>query len=266
MFLNTVMALAAVIHLSNGAGRIYKAFDSLSSYDAAQAVCDNNYGTTLATVIDRADLFWLYYAMDSAGIDSSDVHGTQMFIGLNDRDNEGVFRWIDETSCPFTGTNIDGIYTCLPPSQSDCAVNDNGDCSSFASYLPQWNSGEPSNSNNEDYGIIAFGSSYTDVSLNDGHGGSGDSRFFACNYPLNPLLANDKEYLQNIFKNEEDYQLFLNGNDELSIVGFNNKNDLVNNYESYIIGSIIVIMIISIMVYYVNKNKNKLQNEYQPLV
>jgi len=170
--------------MSYGIGRYYVAIPQLKTYADAQLYCDNNYGTTLATVVDEFDALQLYIARVQAGITENSVHGVQLFVGLQDRDNEGIFRYIDGTACPFSGTNKYDIRTCLPPSQGDCATNNNGDCSSFASYVPQWNGGEPNNANNEDCVIMTPGYSGGKVSvgINDGGCFEPNTRYFACNW------------------------------------------------------------------------------------
>eukprot|EP01083_Nonionella_stella_P316537 1148307_1 len=72
----------------------YIAVNQYMNWTDADAYCQSQYGTRLATITDDAS------AQALVAVRNADIPGDYNWIGLNDRANAGVYEWLDETPCP----------------------------------------------------------------------------------------------------------------------------------------------------------------------
>eukprot|EP01084_Bolivina_argentea_P057392 104852_1 len=106
------------------ARRYYLVYDSSTTYnwDEAQTYCETRYGTNLATAKTQQELNELISMRDR--VFDTNVY---LFIGLNDKNEEGVFEWISGEECDPIA-NADGTL-----------------CVTY------WKQGEPSNSGGNEH-------------------------------------------------------------------------------------------------------------------
>ena len=81
-----------------------------NTWQNANQYCQDNYGTTLATITSQDDRDAAQAALQAAG-------SGWAWIGLNDLTTQGTWQWVDGTDCSYAG----------------------GDCKND----PFWNPGEP---------------------------------------------------------------------------------------------------------------------------
>eukprot|EP00486_Rosalina_sp_Unknown_P007461 CAMPEP_0201575448 /NCGR_PEP_ID=MMETSP0190_2-20130828/20659_1 /ASSEMBLY_ACC=CAM_ASM_000263 /TAXON_ID=37353 /ORGANISM="Rosalina sp." /LENGTH=270 /DNA_ID=CAMNT_0048005095 /DNA_START=249 /DNA_END=1062 /DNA_ORIENTATION=+ len=95
--------------------------DHINSYDAANAYCQNNYGTTLASISkdDSDDLSALRAAIESVNSPQFDEH---VFIGAryDSTPTESKWKWADGTDAPFSDETYFTGYFNGPPSVRGC--------------------------------------------------------------------------------------------------------------------------------------------------
>eukprot|EP01083_Nonionella_stella_P073465 198649_1 len=97
--LQNILLLSALIITSSCYHLVY---DNSTSYNwnEAQSFCQSSYGTNLATAQTQQELNELI-SMRDAVFDSN----VYLYIGLNDQNEEGIFKWISGESCD---PNADG--------------------------------------------------------------------------------------------------------------------------------------------------------------
>eukprot|EP01084_Bolivina_argentea_P192165 329955_1 len=107
--------------------RKYILVEEQKTYEEAEVYCQMSFGTHLATIITTNDLY------NVAGLMKSFY--SQVYIGLNDRDNETVWKWLDGTSCNYvveTGLCIDDNHWAINTDNTEPNNDNNGeDCGVF---------------------------------------------------------------------------------------------------------------------------------------
>ena len=119
-------------------------------WQEANDYCLSKYRTYLATIITDADIAIAQY------LQNSEVYGKdELWVGLTDSNNEGIWIWIDGTSCNYT--------------QSGLCIDDK-----------HWEDNEPNDAgqDGEDHAELS-----TDGNFNDDNR---DFNMFLCNNPLYP--------------------------------------------------------------------------------
>eukprot|EP01084_Bolivina_argentea_P276463 471727_1 len=136
--------------------KCYNFVQQLANWQEAQDYCLANYGAPLATITTEAEYQQALRDINGSRLDT--------FIGLNDRDTEGLWQWIDGTDCSYTITGL-----CTDDSH--------------------WSPNEPNDSGTEDCGVInpvGYGNKYNDLHCNS-------DCYFLCNPPntkcVNTLLT-----------------------------------------------------------------------------
>ena len=95
-------------------GRQYYVVEGATTYDDSQQSCQDTYGTDLATITTNADMADAIYIMDYNQI-------TRAWIGLNDRNSEGIFLCMFYFFVFILATNSQTTLTCYK-----IKVNGNG--------------------------------------------------------------------------------------------------------------------------------------------
>eukprot|EP01083_Nonionella_stella_P242721 846425_1 len=120
--------------------------------------CQNNFGSTLATVRSAEDKANLRDAFIAAGLTPGSDH---VWIGLNDRLRQGDFEWWDGTSCLHPGVGYTGAVI------NKC--------------IDYWNTNEPNgNEGQEDCTEVWFQNGVT-LTANDSPCDNTYDRYTACN-------------------------------------------------------------------------------------
>eukprot|EP00486_Rosalina_sp_Unknown_P000341 CAMPEP_0201566810 /NCGR_PEP_ID=MMETSP0190_2-20130828/6897_1 /ASSEMBLY_ACC=CAM_ASM_000263 /TAXON_ID=37353 /ORGANISM="Rosalina sp." /LENGTH=491 /DNA_ID=CAMNT_0047986041 /DNA_START=104 /DNA_END=1579 /DNA_ORIENTATION=- len=102
-------------------GRQYYVVSGAQTYADAQLSCQDTYGTDLATITTQTDMDDAIYIMNYNQV-------TRAWIGLNDQNQEGTWKWIDGTPCTNNDGTCSDLWDFTPNNRDDIDSDTNADC------------------------------------------------------------------------------------------------------------------------------------------